>query len=177
MRMLEGSNELRDITHLILDEVHERSIDSDFLLVVLKKLLVHRKDLKVILMSATVDADKFSNYLGRAPILNVPGRTFPVQVKYLEDAIESTGYTLDHNHPEKMTDLDDDPADFETDPSSVTEAAKELRQYSACWPNESHSGICQYDNAYNLWELVYDDVDHVPFINTEEWGRMYQDAV
>lgn len=149
MRMLEGSNELRDITHLILDEVHERSIDSDFLLVVLKKLLVHRKDLKVILMSATVDAEKFSNYLGRAPILNVPGRTFPVQVKYLEDAIESTGYTLDHNHPEKMTDLDDDPADFETDPSSVTEAAKELRQYSAKTRN-TLSQIDEYQIEYDL---------------------------
>lgn len=46
MRMLESSNDLKGITHLILDEVHERSIDSDFLLVVLRKLLVKRKDLK-----------------------------------------------------------------------------------------------------------------------------------
>lgn len=69
MRMLEGSNELREITHLVLDEVHERTIDSDFLLIVLKKLLEKRKDLKVVLMSATVDAERFSNYLGRAPVL------------------------------------------------------------------------------------------------------------
>ena len=149
MRMLEGSSELRDITHLVLDEVHERSIDSDFLLVVLKKLLVRRKDLKVILMSATVDAEKFSNYLGRAPVLNVPGRTFPVQVKYLEDAIEATGYTFDQKSQERMTDLDDDPADLTTDSSSVTEAAKELRRYSAKTRN-TLSLIDEYQIEYDL---------------------------
>ncbi|KAI0473028.1 helicase associated domain-containing protein [Xylariaceae sp. FL0804] len=130
MRMLEGSNELREITHLVLDEVHERSIDSDFLLIVLKKLLVKRKDLKVVLMSATVDAERFSNYLGRAPVLNVPGRTFPVKVKYLEDAIEATGYTLDQQPREKMTNLDDDPVELENEATTATTAAKDLRKYS-----------------------------------------------
>lgn len=48
MRMLERSPELEEVTHLILDEVHERSIDSDFLMVVLKKLLLRRKDLKYV---------------------------------------------------------------------------------------------------------------------------------
>ncbi len=46
MRMLEGSNDLRDITHIILDEVHERTIDSDFLLIILRKLLTRRNDLR-----------------------------------------------------------------------------------------------------------------------------------
>ncbi|KAI1079819.1 P-loop containing nucleoside triphosphate hydrolase protein [Whalleya microplaca] len=149
MRMLEGSNDLREITHLVLDEVHERSIDSDFLLIVLKKLLIRRKDLKVILMSATVDSERFSNYLGRAPILNVPGRTFPVQVKYLEDAIEATGYTLDQKSHEKMTDLDDDPAENDADPSSVTAAAKELRQYSPKTRN-TLSQIDEYQIEFDL---------------------------
>ncbi|KAI1331653.1 helicase associated domain-containing protein [Xylariaceae sp. FL0255] len=141
MRMLEGSNELREITHLVLDEVHERSIDSDFLLIVLKKLLEKRKDLKVILMSATVDAERFSNYLGRAPVLNVPGRTFPVQVKYLEDAVELTGYTLDQQNQEKMTDLDEDPVEDEKDTSSGATAAKDLRQYSA----KTRNTLSQFD--------------------------------
>lgn len=150
MRMLEGSNELREITHLVLDEVHERSIDSDFLLIVLKKLLIRRQDLKVILMSATVDAEKFSKYLGGAPVLNVPGRTFPVQVKYLEDAIETTGYTLEQRNHEKMTDLDDDPADTDADPSSATEAAKELRQYSV----KTRSTLSQIDEYLIEYDLV-----------------------
>ncbi|CEJ92219.1 hypothetical protein VHEMI07880 [[Torrubiella] hemipterigena] len=115
MRMLEGSNDLQEVTHLVLDEVHERSIDSDFLLIVLRRLMKQRKDLKVVLMSATVDADRFSTYLGGAPILNVPGRTFPVEVKYLEDAIELTSYVPTTNANEKMIDLDEDgEADAET---------------------------------------------------------------
>ncbi|KAK0615208.1 P-loop containing nucleoside triphosphate hydrolase protein [Bombardia bombarda] len=129
MRMLEGSNDLRDITHLVLDEVHERSIDSDFLLIVLKKLLLRRKDLKVVLMSATVDADRFSKYLGGAPVLTVPGRTFPVRVAYLEDAVELTGYTLDSRNQEKVTELDDD-LETEADNSSKPELIKSLGQYS-----------------------------------------------
>ncbi|KAF3926382.1 hypothetical protein AA313_de0203528 [Arthrobotrys entomopaga] len=94
MRMLERGNNLREITHLILDEVHERSIESDFLLLVLKKLLAVRQDLKVILMSATVDANKFSEYLDGAPIFQIPGRTFPVQTYYLEDAVELSRFVL-----------------------------------------------------------------------------------
>lgn len=55
--------------------------------------MLTRPDLKVILMSATVDAQRFSRYLNDAPILNIPGRTFPVETRYLEDAIEMTHYT------------------------------------------------------------------------------------
>ncbi|KAI1749571.1 helicase associated domain-containing protein [Xylaria castorea] len=150
MRMLEGSNELREITHLVLDEVHERTIDSDFLLIVLKKLLEKRKDLKVVLMSATVDAERFSNYLGRAPVLNVPGRTFPVQVKYLEDALETTGYTLDQQGHEKMTDLDDDPIEDENDPSTTQKAAKDLRQYSA----KTRNTLLQIDEYQIEFDLI-----------------------
>ncbi|KAI0544613.1 helicase associated domain-containing protein [Xylaria curta] len=150
MRMLEGSNELREITHLVLDEVHERTIDSDFLLIVLKKLLEKRKDLKVVLMSATVDAERFSNYLGRAPVLNVPGRTFPVQVRYLEDALELTGYTLDQQGHEKMTDLDDDPIEDENDPSTTQKAAKDLRQYSA----KTRNTLLQIDEYQIEFDLI-----------------------
>lgn len=68
------------------------SIDTDFLLIILRTLMDRRPELKVILMSATVDAARFSRYLNDAPILNIPGRTYPVQTQYLEDAIELTNY-------------------------------------------------------------------------------------
>jgi ATP-dependent RNA helicase DHX29 len=51
MRMLEGSSNLKDITHIVLDEVHERTIDSDFLLIILRKLMTKRSDLKSVHMS------------------------------------------------------------------------------------------------------------------------------
>lgn len=92
MRMLERSNDLQEVTHLILDEVHERTLDSDFLLIVLKRLISQRPSLKVVLMSATLNAKRFSNYMGGAPVLNIPGRTYPVETLYLEDAIEASQY-------------------------------------------------------------------------------------
>ncbi|KAH6613601.1 P-loop containing nucleoside triphosphate hydrolase protein [Chaetomium sp. MPI-SDFR-AT-0129] len=149
MRMLEGSNDLQDITHLVLDEVHERSIDSDFLLIVLKKLLVRRKDLKVVLMSATVDAERFSKYLGDAPVLTVPGRTFPVRVAYLEDAVELTGYTVDQRSQEKVTELDDD-VEPEVDASSKPELLKQLKGYS----NRTRNTLTQMDEYRMEYDLI-----------------------
>lgn len=73
----------------------QRSIDSDFLLIILRGLLRQRPDLRILLMSATVDADKIADYMGGCPVIQVPGRTFPVTPYYLEDAVELSGYRLD----------------------------------------------------------------------------------
>lgn len=152
MRMLENSNDLKDITHIVLDEVHERTIDSDFLLIVLKKLLLKRTNLKVILMSATVDAERFSNYLDGAPVLNVPGRTFPVQVKYLEDAIELTGYSPANGNQEKFTDLDEDLDRPDSNLNTLTkvEVNKALKGYS----NRTRNIIAQIDEYRIEFELI-----------------------
>jgi hypothetical protein len=64
---------LAGVTHVVVDEVHERSLDSDFLLILLRRLLSKRKDLKVILMSATVNAQLFSSYFNNCPYITVPG--------------------------------------------------------------------------------------------------------
>ncbi|KAF1560821.1 putative ATP-dependent RNA helicase DHX34, partial [Eudyptes schlegeli] len=67
---------------LIADEVHERHLHSDFLLGVLRRLLPARPDLKLVLMSATININLFSGYFGGAPVLQVPGRIFPISVIY-----------------------------------------------------------------------------------------------
>ena len=95
LRRLEGDPTLRQVSHVFVDEVHERGLESDFLLLALKDLLPSRPDLKVILMSATMDAERFSAYFGNAPIFQVPGRTFPVKTLYLEDALKMTGHWVD----------------------------------------------------------------------------------
>lgn len=66
---------------LPVSQVHERSVQSDFLLIILRDILQKRPDLRLVLMSATVDCDKFAGYFGRCPVVTIPGRTFPVQVR------------------------------------------------------------------------------------------------
>jgi len=67
---------------IIIDEAHERSLNIDFLLGYLKWLLPKRPDLKVIITSATIDPQRFSTHFGNAPIINVSGRTYPVEIRY-----------------------------------------------------------------------------------------------
>jgi ATP-dependent RNA helicase DHX57 len=75
------------VTHVIVDEVHERSVDSDHLICLLRDVMEQRKDLKVILMSATINAARFSAYFNDCPKLHIPGFTHPVQQYYLEDCL------------------------------------------------------------------------------------------
>ncbi|XP_026798594.3 ATP-dependent RNA helicase DHX29 isoform X1 [Pangasianodon hypophthalmus] len=97
LRKLQGDPLLSSITHIIVDEVHERSVQSDFLLTILKDVIHKRSNLHLILMSATVDCDKFAHYFNRCPVVTIPGKTFPVEVFHLEDIVEETGYVLDQD--------------------------------------------------------------------------------
>uniref|UniRef100_A0A665WCW9 Putative ATP-dependent RNA helicase DHX57 n=1 Tax=Echeneis naucrates TaxID=173247 RepID=A0A665WCW9_ECHNA len=99
LRRLEGEADLKGVTHVIVDEVHERTEESDFLLLVLKDLIVQRPDLKIILMSATLNANLFSEYFYNCPSIHIPGRTFPVDQFFLEDAIAKTGYVIEDGSP------------------------------------------------------------------------------
>lgn len=67
---------------IIIDEAHERSLNIDFILGYLKQLLPKRPDLKLIITSATIDPERFSNHFRGAPIIEVSGRTYPVEVRY-----------------------------------------------------------------------------------------------
>jgi ATP-dependent RNA helicase DHX57 len=100
LRKLQMDPFIGDVSHVIVDEIHERGVDTDFLLIILRDLLQKRpRDLKVVLMSATMDAELFSNYFHGAPCLHIPGRTFPVQRFFLEDIVEMTRYRIDDSSP------------------------------------------------------------------------------
>lgn len=64
--------ELTGVSHLLVDEIHERGMNEDFLLIILRDLLPRRPDLRVILMSATINADLFSQYFSNAPTIHIP---------------------------------------------------------------------------------------------------------
>ncbi|WP_455360746.1 ATP-dependent RNA helicase HrpA [Streptomyces sp. SYSU K21746] len=90
---IQTDRELRAYDTIIIDEAHERSLNIDFLLGYLAQLLPRRPDLKVVITSATIDPERFSRHFGDAPIVEVSGRTYPVEVRYrplLEDDSEES---------------------------------------------------------------------------------------
>lgn len=89
---------LADVSHVVIDEVHERSLDTDFLLSILRDVLLKRKDLKLILMSATLDSATFADYFKAdglsVGLVEIAGRTYPVEDFYLDDIIRITNFNL-----------------------------------------------------------------------------------
>ncbi|CAH2038738.1 unnamed protein product [Thlaspi arvense] len=82
-----GGSSVPDITHIIVDEIHERDCYSDFMLAIIRDFLPSNPHLRLILMSATLDAERFSGYFGGCPVVRVPGFTYPVRTFYLEDVL------------------------------------------------------------------------------------------
>ncbi|KAG0238761.1 hypothetical protein BGW42_002627 [Actinomortierella wolfii] len=93
LRRLHSDPMLQGVTHVMVDEVHERSVDSDFLLIILRDLLKKRNDLKLILMSATINSEFFSGYFDGCPVYEIPGFTHPVEELYMEHIIARTGHS------------------------------------------------------------------------------------
>ncbi len=89
----QGDRDLRQYDAIIIDEAHERSLNIDFLLGYLKQLLPRRPDLKLVVTSATIDAERFSRHFSNAPVIEVSGRLYPVEVRYrpLERAKTAAG--------------------------------------------------------------------------------------
>lgn len=99
LRQIQREPSLPQYEVLIVDEVHERHLHNDFLLGVLRRLLPQRPDLKVILMSATINISLFSSYFGDAPVVQVPGRLFPITVVYQPQEAEPTTSKLEKLDP------------------------------------------------------------------------------
>lgn len=96
LRCITGSTNndvFKTITHLILDEVHEREKTTDFLLIAIRDAVKTNPHLKVILMSATIDSELFSGYFDDCPVINVPGRLFDVHVNYLDEILHLMDYS------------------------------------------------------------------------------------
>ena len=120
---------------LILDEAHERSLNIDFLLGYMKWLLPKRPDLKLIVTSATIDPERFSRHFDGAPIINVSGRTYPVEMRYRpvgvdsqqgdEDIVQGIVNAADELHRERAGDM----LVFLSGEREIREAAEALRKH------------------------------------------------
>ncbi|RDY13770.1 DExH-box ATP-dependent RNA helicase DExH7, chloroplastic, partial [Mucuna pruriens] len=106
--IFQGDQSFSGITHIIVDEVHERSLLGDFLLIVLRNLIEKQSNkssrkLKIILMSATVDSSLFSRYFSNCPVVTAEGRTHPVTTYFLEDIYDQIEYRLASDSPASLT--------------------------------------------------------------------------
>ncbi|KAM0728608.1 ATP-dependent DNA/RNA helicase DHX36 [Formica fusca] len=103
LQIMKTDPALKDFSHVILDEIHERTTESDFIITLLKKIIPKRTDLKILLMSATLNSERFSKYYNECPMIHIPGFTYPVQEFYLEDVLSLTQFKF----PEAL-----EPADY-----------------------------------------------------------------
>jgi ATP-dependent RNA helicase DHX57 len=94
-RLSQHDRDLEGVSHIFVDEVHERGVESDLLLLELREVLQRNPNLRVVLMSATIDQETFSRYFDSAPVITIPGRTHPVADFYLEDVRSLIGMQQD----------------------------------------------------------------------------------
>jgi len=141
LRRFLDDSELNGVTHVIVDEVHERTVDGDFLLLLLRDLLLKRKDLTVILMSATVEAEEYTKYFSQYSVgrVHIEGRTFPVRDVYLESILRTSGYRPPLRQLRRDRDID-----YEDDKDGIRDALNILDE-----------GILDYDLIAKTVELVH----------------------
>ncbi|XP_053740245.1 ATP-dependent RNA helicase DHX30 [Synchiropus splendidus] len=101
LRKLQSNPTLRGISHVFVDEVHERDINTDLLLALLRSTLQQNPHLRVVLMSATGDNQRLAQYFGGCPVVKVPGFMHPVQDLYLEDILREMGSGLSRREEEE----------------------------------------------------------------------------
>lgn len=132
----QGDPELADYDTIIIDEAHERSLNIDFLLGYLKQLLPRRPELKVIITSATIDPQRFSRYFNGAPIIQVAGRRYPVEIRY-RPLVSEDEDERDRSMPEAILEALDELAQettgdvlvFLPGERDIREAAESLRKH------------------------------------------------
>ncbi|XP_033838522.1 ATP-dependent RNA helicase DHX30 [Periophthalmus magnuspinnatus] len=105
LKKIQSNPSLRGVSHVVVDEVHERDINTDLLLALLRTSLEENPDLQVVLMSATGDNHRLSHYFGGCPVVKVPGFMHPVRDRYLEDVLREMGRPLPREDGEESAEV------------------------------------------------------------------------
>ncbi|KAM6961464.1 ATP-dependent DNA/RNA helicase DHX36 [Aplochiton taeniatus] len=153
LQWLRSDPRLSSISHLVLDEIHERNLHSDVLLIIIKDLLELRPDLRVVLMSATLNAEKFSKYFGDCPVIHIPGMTFPVEEFLLEDVLEMIRY-----RPKKQVQRPQWKRGFMQGRNSRSEKDAKEAEYRESWPCYARTLQDRYsDSTIEVLEMLDND--------------------
>lgn len=91
LRKLQSNPWLQGISHVLVDEVHERDVNTDVLLALLRRALARNPELRVVLMSASGDTQRLASYFDACPVVHVPGFMHPVRQRYLEEVLREMG--------------------------------------------------------------------------------------
>ncbi|CAJ0955513.1 unnamed protein product, partial [Mesorhabditis belari] len=148
---------LRGISHVFIDEIHERDINTDFILIVLREMSREYKDLRIILMSATIDTKMFQSYFGGCPIVEMEGRTFPVQQFFIEDILRNLQFM-----PEKRSKFNDDEMEIEETDESDTKARNllmDLPPDTSPMVREAMRNLNEREIPFDVIEAILKDID------------------
>lgn len=152
---------------IILDEAHERTLSTDILMGLLKEIIPNRPDLKIVVMSATLDSEKFQKYYEHAPLIKVPGRTFPVETFYTpepeKDYLDSAIRTALQIH---VTEPNGDILVFLTGEEEIEEACRRIRSES-----EKYEQKCGKLVVYPLYSSLPPKQQRIIFDPAPDGGR------
>uniref|UniRef100_A0A8C9VBM4 ATP-dependent DNA/RNA helicase DHX36 n=1 Tax=Scleropages formosus TaxID=113540 RepID=A0A8C9VBM4_SCLFO len=153
LQWLRSDPHLSSVSHLVLDEIHERNLQSDVLITIIKDLLRVREDIKVILMSATLNAEKFSRYFGNCPMIHIPGFTYPVKEYLLEDVVQMLRY-----RPQSQDRRPKWKRRFMQGQMSRPEKEQKEEEYQESWPCYARTLRDRYsDSTIEVLEMMDDD--------------------
>jgi ATP-dependent RNA helicase DHX57 len=125
LRIIQNDPDLGHISHVVIDEVHERGVDSDFLLILLRDLANRRKNIKIILMSATMEADSIAKYFS-CSVIEIPGFAHPVKDIYLEDILKLTQHVPENINIKIDKRINEEELDFDEQNSDDNNYIKKL---------------------------------------------------
>ncbi|CAB3368021.1 Hypothetical predicted protein [Cloeon dipterum] len=157
LRKLE--NGLRGVSHVIVDEIHERDVNSDFILVILRDMVHSFPDLRIILMSATIDTTLFSNYFNNCPVVEVPGRAYPVQEYFLEDTVRMLNFVPSAESRRRSKEKDKEEGVGEDDDENLNKRVSD--EYSVLVRNS----MSQMNEKEINFELIENVLDYIKGLN------------
>lgn len=155
LRRLE--NGLRGISHIVVDEIHERDVDTDFLLVVLRDMVHTYPELRIILMSATIDTALFVKYFNNCPLLEVPGRTFEVKQLFLEDCVELVNFHPPPREARRRGGRGGDDEEADNEPASSSDDSDQNLNKVQLPPNyrpSTQAAMAQMTESEVSYELI-----------------------